>query len=139
MIAKTAKWGNSIGVRIPRDLAKRTGIGFDCTVEIYKADDGIIIKPVGKKEYSLKELVRGINQPFKEVRAFHDDLPFVHCLFLSQINKGRYRQSSYFSSRKWSFSSVGIVSTKGRVTLPDLTLNQGKVKDEEMGRGSPVV
>jgi antitoxin MazE len=60
MIAKTAKWGNSIGVRIPRDLAKKAGIGVDCTVEIDEADDGIIIKPVRKKEYSLKELVRGI-------------------------------------------------------------------------------
>jgi antitoxin MazE len=60
MIAKTAKWGNSIGVRIPRDLAKKAGIGVDSTVEIDEADDGIIIKPVRKKEYSLKELVRGI-------------------------------------------------------------------------------
>jgi antitoxin MazE len=60
MIVKTAKWGNSIGVRIPRDLAKKAGIGVDSTVEIDEADEGIIIKPVGKKEYSLKELVRGI-------------------------------------------------------------------------------
>lgn len=60
MIAKTSLWGNSIGVRIPKDLAKKAGIGIDSTVEIDKADGGIIIKPVGKKEYSLKELVRGI-------------------------------------------------------------------------------
>jgi antitoxin MazE len=60
MIAKTAQWGNSIGVRIPKDLAKKAGISVDSTVEIDEADDGIIIKPVGKKEYSLKELVRGI-------------------------------------------------------------------------------
>jgi antitoxin MazE len=60
MIAKTAQWGNSIGVRIPRDLAKRAGIGVDSAVEINEADEGIIIKPVGKKEYSLKELVKGI-------------------------------------------------------------------------------
>ncbi|MEW6571981.1 MAG: AbrB/MazE/SpoVT family DNA-binding domain-containing protein [Nitrospirota bacterium] len=60
MIAKTAQWGNSIGVRIPKDLAKKVGISVDSTVEIDEADDGIIIKPVGKKEYSLKELVRGI-------------------------------------------------------------------------------
>jgi len=53
MIAKTAKWGNSIGVRLPKDLAKKAGIGVDSTVEIAEADDGIIIKSVGKKEYSL--------------------------------------------------------------------------------------
>jgi antitoxin MazE len=60
MIAKTAQWGNSIGVRIPKDLAKKVGIGVDSTVEIDNSDDGIIIKPVGKREYSLKELVRRI-------------------------------------------------------------------------------
>ena len=60
MIAKTAQWGNSIGVRIPKDLAKKAGIGVDCTVEINEAGEGIIIKPVGKKEYSLKELVSKI-------------------------------------------------------------------------------
>jgi antitoxin MazE len=60
MIAKTAQWGNSIGVRIPKDLAKKAGIGVDSTVEIDEADDGIIIKPAGKREYSLKELVKGI-------------------------------------------------------------------------------
>ena len=60
MIAKTAQWGNSIGVRIPRALAKKVGIGVDSTVEIDEADEGIVIKPVGKKEYSLQELVKGL-------------------------------------------------------------------------------
>jgi antitoxin MazE len=60
MIAKTAQWGNSIGVRIPKDLAKKAGISVDSTVEIDDSDGGIIIKPVGKREYTLKELVRGI-------------------------------------------------------------------------------
>lgn len=62
MITKTAQWGNSIGVRIPRDLAKRVGISVNSTVEIDEADNGIVIKPVGKKEYSLKELVNGITR-----------------------------------------------------------------------------
>ena len=61
MIAKIAQWGNSIGVRIPKDLAKKAGISVDSTVEIDEVDDGIIIKPVGKREYSLKELVRRIS------------------------------------------------------------------------------
>lgn len=60
MIAKAAQWGNSIGVRIPKNLAKRAGITVDSSVEIDEADDRIIIKAVGKKEYSLKELVNRI-------------------------------------------------------------------------------
>ncbi len=60
MITKAAQWGNSIGVRIPRALAKRAGICVDSVIEIDEADEGIMIKPVGKKEYSLKELVKKI-------------------------------------------------------------------------------
>jgi antitoxin MazE len=71
MIAKTAQWGNSIGVRIPKGLAKRAGIGVDSTVEIGEADDGIVIKAVGRKEYSLKELVKGITRQNR-----HDEADF---------------------------------------------------------------
>ena len=71
MIAKTAQWGNSIGVRIPRELAKRAGIGVDSTVEIDEVDEEIVIKPVGKKEYSLKELVKGITPQNR-----HDEVDF---------------------------------------------------------------
>lgn len=60
MIVKTAQWGNSIGVRIPRALARKKGIGVDATVEIAETEDGVSIKPVGKKEYTLRELVKGI-------------------------------------------------------------------------------
>lgn len=60
MIAKTTQWGNSIGVRIPRSLARKAGIDVNSTVEIDEADEGVIIKSVRKKEYSLKELVKGI-------------------------------------------------------------------------------
>ena len=71
MIAKAAQWGNSIGVRIPRELAKRAGIGVDSTIEIDEADDGIVIKPVRRKEYSLKELVKGITRKNR-----HDEVDF---------------------------------------------------------------
>jgi antitoxin MazE len=71
MIAKTAQWGNSIGVRIPRALAKKIGIGVDSTVEIDESDEGIVIKPVGKKEYSLMELVKGITRQNR-----HDEADF---------------------------------------------------------------
>ena len=71
MIAKAAQWGNSIGVRIPRELAKRAGIGVGSTLEIDEADDGIVIKPVRRKEYSLKELVKGITRQNR-----HDEVDF---------------------------------------------------------------
>lgn len=60
MIVKTAQWGNSIGVRIPRAIARKKGIGVDTAVEVDETEDGVIIKPVGKREYSLRELVKEI-------------------------------------------------------------------------------
>ncbi|MGO9613123.1 MAG: AbrB/MazE/SpoVT family DNA-binding domain-containing protein [Dissulfurispiraceae bacterium] len=60
MIVKAAQWGNSIGVRIPRVLAKKKGIDVDTHVEVNETEDGVIIKPIRKKEYSLEELVKGI-------------------------------------------------------------------------------
>ena len=71
MIVKTAQWGNSIGVRIPKALAKRAGISADSTVEIDEADEGLVIKSVGKKEYTLKELVKGITSQNR-----HDEADF---------------------------------------------------------------
>ena len=60
MLVKTVQWGNSIWVRIPCTLARKKGIDVDSTVEIDETEEGVIIKPVGKREYSLKELVNGI-------------------------------------------------------------------------------
>ncbi len=33
---------------------------MDTSVEVSETEDGVIIKPAGKKEYSLKELVKEI-------------------------------------------------------------------------------
>jgi antitoxin MazE len=73
MIVKAAQWGNSIGVRIPQALAKKAGIKIDSAIEIDEADEGIIIKAVGKKEYSLKELVKGITSQNR-----HHEIDFGH-------------------------------------------------------------
>ena len=60
MVVKTAQWGNSIGVRIPRAIARKKGIGVDTSVEVSETEDGVFIKAVGSKEYTLKELVKKI-------------------------------------------------------------------------------
>ncbi|MBI5847537.1 MAG: AbrB/MazE/SpoVT family DNA-binding domain-containing protein [Nitrospirae bacterium] len=69
MIAKTAQWGNSIGVRIPSAVAKKAGIGVNSTIEINNAEGGIIIKPAEKQEYSLKELVKEITAQNRHAEA----------------------------------------------------------------------
>jgi len=61
------KWGNSLGVRIPSNIAKEVSIVEGSHVEIEDIDGQIIIKP--RNNYNLKELVKGIS---KENR--HDEI-----------------------------------------------------------------
>lgn len=60
MQTKVQKWGNSLGVRIPRALADQVHIGEGSVVDIEEQDGTIVIRQVAPKEYTLDELVAGI-------------------------------------------------------------------------------
>ena len=62
MKVKIQKWGNSLAVRIPKPLAEQTSIEVHCTADISVEGDLLIIRPIRSREYSLRELVSGINQ-----------------------------------------------------------------------------
>lgn len=52
------KWGNSLGVRIPKNIAETGKLKVDQEVSIEAVDGKIIITPLAQaKEYSLKELL----------------------------------------------------------------------------------
>ncbi|HUY67833.1 MAG TPA: AbrB/MazE/SpoVT family DNA-binding domain-containing protein [Alphaproteobacteria bacterium] len=55
-----SKWGNSSGVRIPKDVLARSGLKEGAAVAI-EAEDGrvIISRPKTKKKYTLEELLAG--------------------------------------------------------------------------------
>jgi len=48
------KWGNSLGIRIPKVLAEKVGFFEGTPVELRLSDDAIIIR---RKRYSLEELM----------------------------------------------------------------------------------
>ena len=53
------KWGNSLGVRIPKNIAESGKLKIDQEVSIEAVDGKIIITPLAQvKEYSLKELLK---------------------------------------------------------------------------------
>jgi len=54
------KWGNSLGVRIPRALAESTGIAEGKQVTIESNGDVLTVRPVRIPRYSLKELLKGM-------------------------------------------------------------------------------
>ncbi len=58
---KTAldRWGNSLGVRLPKAIAESAGLREGDRVEISFEDSAVVIRPA-KPHYTLEELVAGI-------------------------------------------------------------------------------
>lgn len=56
MLAKAQKWGNSLAVRLPKNVAEECGITADSAVEVLRENNSIIIRPV-KKKFSLETLL----------------------------------------------------------------------------------
>ena len=59
--ASVQKWGNSLAVRIPKPLAKQTGVVEGTEVEVVVRQGQIIIRPA-KPRYALADLVAGITK-----------------------------------------------------------------------------
>jgi antitoxin MazE len=70
---QVAKWGNSLGVRVPRDIAARVGLTEGARVDIEAASDGTIVISRSRRRFTLEELVGGMT-PDKE-HPLDDDGP----------------------------------------------------------------
>jgi len=57
--ARIAKWGNSLGVRIPKAVAKEVGLDEGTNVDVRVSGRNLVLAPA-HREYSLQELVAGI-------------------------------------------------------------------------------
>ena len=76
---QVARWGNSLGVRVPRDVAARAGLTEGARVDIEASEDGRIIISRSRRRFTLDELVAGMT-PEREHRA-EDDPPRGEELF----------------------------------------------------------
>ena len=56
MSAQISRWGNSLGVRIPRQIAESVGLTEGARVEI-AADDGRVVITPAVRRYTIEELV----------------------------------------------------------------------------------
>lgn len=61
MLTKIQKWGNSLGLRIPKSFASQASVQAGSEVDIALEDGGFVIRPVRHPRYSLQDLLRGIN------------------------------------------------------------------------------
>ena len=59
MRARVAKWGDSLGVRIPNALAREVGLDAGADVEVSVSGRKLVLAPA-RREYSLAELVARI-------------------------------------------------------------------------------
>ncbi len=57
MITRIQKWGNSLGLRIPRGLAEDADVGEGSSVDISVRRGSLVIRPVKGQEYHLDDLL----------------------------------------------------------------------------------
>ena len=62
MQVKIQKWGNSLALRIPKAFALNVNIKQNELVDLSVNNGEIVIKPIIRKEYSLRELLDGISE-----------------------------------------------------------------------------
>lgn len=65
MITKVQKWGNSLGVRIPKSFASEVRFEDGSVVDMSLVNGNVVLKPVilepvPRKRYKLGDLVSGI-------------------------------------------------------------------------------
>ena len=59
---RVQKWGNSLGVRIPRGLAEEVGIGAGTEVSLSAKDGELVVKPSVPARLSLDDLLAEVSE-----------------------------------------------------------------------------
>jgi antitoxin MazE len=59
---RVQKWGNSLGVRIPRGLAEEVGLGAGTEVSLSAKDGELVVKPSIPARLSLDDLLADVSE-----------------------------------------------------------------------------
>jgi Growth regulator len=57
---KVQKWGNSLGVRIPRGLAEEVGLGAGTEVSLTAKDGELVLRPAVPSRLRLEDLLASV-------------------------------------------------------------------------------
>lgn len=60
MVTRLRKWGNSLGLRIPRVFAEQARVREGSSVDIEVSDGVLIVRPIGLTVYALDDLLAGV-------------------------------------------------------------------------------
>lgn len=58
---KVSRWGNSLGLRIPRSLATEVGLGEGAAVDIRVESGHLLVRPLRSRQYSLSEMLAEVH------------------------------------------------------------------------------
>lgn len=70
MQTRVQKWGNSLGVRIPRGLAEEVGLGAGTEVSLTAKDGELVVKPALPARLILSDLLSGVSE--SNIHSFVD-------------------------------------------------------------------
>lgn len=62
MHAKIQKWGNSLGLRIPKPFAEEVGLSERAEVELRLVEGALVVRPLRSKTFTLDELLAGVTR-----------------------------------------------------------------------------
>ena len=62
MSFKIAKWGNSLGIRIPKYLLEQIQLQEGDEIDISAENNKLIVTPLKRKKYTLDELLEGMTE-----------------------------------------------------------------------------
>jgi antitoxin MazE len=60
MRTRVKKWGNSLGLRIPKTFADEINLKENSSIEMMMQEGTLLITPVTEREWTLEELLVGV-------------------------------------------------------------------------------
>ena len=69
MQTKVQRWGNSLGLRIPKSFAEQAGVTVGSDVDLAIEGGELIIRPRRSPRYRLRDLLRGVT-----AKNIHEDI-----------------------------------------------------------------
>ena len=70
MQTKVQKWGNSLGLRIPRSFAAEAQVEAGSTVDLSVENGSLLVRPIRTRKYALSALLKKVKP-----RNLHGEVP----------------------------------------------------------------
>lgn len=62
MLTKVRKWGNSLGLRIPKAFAEEVSVEEGSTVDLSVADGQLLVRAVRRQRFELGDLLAEVSE-----------------------------------------------------------------------------